>query len=121
MRRCSTGYRDGFYGLPAGHVEEGELPIAALVREAKEEIGIDIDSTDLQFVHTLYRLKENETGNRVDYFFEASVWSGEPKNMEPYKCDEMNWFSMDALPENLIPYVREVIELVNRKTAYSEA
>ena len=48
MRRCNTGYQDGNYNLPSGHVEDGELPKAAMVREAKEEIGIDVAQEDLE-------------------------------------------------------------------------
>ncbi len=42
LRRYNTGYNDGLYSLPSGHVEDGEFPIDALIREAQEEIGIII-------------------------------------------------------------------------------
>jgi len=46
-RRQNTTYYDGWYGVPAGHVDTGELPLSAGIREAKEEIGIDIDPKDV--------------------------------------------------------------------------
>ena len=49
LRRFKTGYEDGKYALPAGHKEEGETITQALIREAKEEIGIEIDPADLEF------------------------------------------------------------------------
>jgi hypothetical protein len=39
-RRQNTGFEDGAWHLPSGHLEAGESVVAALVREAKEEIGI---------------------------------------------------------------------------------
>ena len=38
MKRCNTGYEDGKYALPAGHIEEGESLKTAMVRETSEEI-----------------------------------------------------------------------------------
>jgi len=57
-RRCNTGYQDGKYQIPAGHVEMGELPTEALIRETKEEIGIDLNPADLEQLkaHGLYLL-----------------------------------------------------------------
>ena len=67
-RRINTGYYDGWYTLPSGHVEAGELPLDALLRESKEEIGITYEKKDAKLVHTLYRTKHDETGDRADYF-----------------------------------------------------
>ena len=91
-RRKNTGYYDGWYGGPAGHVDAKELPSIAGVREAKEEVGIDINPTDVKFAHALYRTAHDETGDRSDYFFIVEKWDGEPKIMEPEKCDDLQWF-----------------------------
>ena len=42
-QRQNTGYEDGAWHLPSGHLEAGESVVAALIREAKEEAGIVID------------------------------------------------------------------------------
>ena len=70
-RRKGSGYFDGWYALPAGHVEADELPLAALVRETKEEIDVSINLEDLKLVYTMYRPKHDETGERFDMFFTA--------------------------------------------------
>ncbi len=119
-RRCNTGYMDGCYQIPAGHVEEGELPSEALIREIKEEIGIDVKLNDLEIVHVSYRPKHDETGDRVDFFFRAKSWSGEILNMEPHKCDDLRWFPLSELPENMPFHVRMGIEAIRKEIFFEE-
>jgi len=106
LRRYNTGYEDGNYSVPAGHLEGGETVKAAMIREAREEIGIEIALSDLEIVGVMHRLSNDE---RVDFFLAASSWQGEIENREPQRCDQLAWFSLEALPENLIPYVRQAI------------
>lgn len=105
IRRVNTGYRDGYYQPPAGHVEEQETAREAAAREAREEVGVEIDPGTLEFVHVVYRMHEDKTGYRTDIFFKTTVWEGEPQNMEEEKCDDLAWASVDALPENVDPVV----------------
>jgi len=119
-RRKGSNYFDGWYAFPAGHVEAGELPLAALVREAKEEIDILIKKEDAKLIYTMYRPKHDETGERVDLFFTVDNWEGEVKIAEPNKCDDIRWFPIENLPENTIPYLKEVIENFRKKINYSE-
>ena len=52
--RQNTGYEDGAYHLPSGHLEAGESVVAALIREAKEEIGITIRPEVVEFAHVMH-------------------------------------------------------------------
>ncbi len=121
QRRFNTGYEDGNYMLPAGHVDRGENFTQACVREMKEEIGISLKLEDVKFVHMMHRdSEEGEQGNRIDVFFTAEKWGGEIKNMEPEKCDDLSWFDLDNLPENTIPYVRQAVDCIKNNKFYSE-
>lgn len=116
-RRYKTGYQDGKYSLPAGHVENNESLTAAASREIAEEIGLSIKPMDFKLVHVMHR-QENDI--RVDYFFVARKWRGEPVNREPQKCDDLSWFPLNKLPVNTIPYIRQAIENYRKKIFYSE-
>lgn len=121
LQRKNTGYHDGDFSLPAGHVDGGETLSAAAKREANEELGITIDSGALKLVHVLHRksdmpANENE---RIDFYFEASSWSGDITNMEPEKCSSLQWCAIDELPNNMIPAVKLVINSIASGDIYS--
>lgn len=119
LRRSNTGYEDGNYSFIAGHLDGDETFRQAIIREAKEEADIVIEPEDLEIVHTMHRKKATDA-ERIDFFFLATKWKGEPKNMEPNKCDELKWFNINVLPSNTIPCIRQAIESFKNKRVYSE-
>jgi len=121
-RRCNTGFQDGKYSFPAGHLGgDDETFGEAMVREAREEVGIEIDLADLELFHVMHRKQKEPTNERrVNLFFAARKWKGEPKIMEPSKCDDLGWFDLDCLPDNTIPYIRQAINCFREKIRYSE-
>lgn len=121
LRRANTGYQDGKYGLVAGHLDGDELATVAMAREAKEEAGIGVDPAQLKFVHFAHRLGRGQIGQeRVDLFYELHEWQGQIKNAEPEKCDDLSWFDIDNLPENMLPFVRRVLNDILNGIPYSE-
>lgn len=107
LRRFNTGFADGMYSVPAGHLDGGETVIAAAVREALEEIGIPLDPQCIHFSHVMHRMDGDE---RVDFFVHVSEWNGEPFNAEPEKCDDICWVNVDDLPANTVPYIRKALK-----------
>jgi len=106
MRRAGTGFFDGLYSLPGGHVEEGESLRMAAVREMREELGIGVSEAALSVVGVVHRRSDS---NRIDFFLRACEWSGEPSIAEPDKCDDLCWCARDVLPDAVVPYIRDAL------------
>ncbi len=117
LRRFDTGWEDGKYSVPAGHVEIGETVIQATIREAREEIGVHLEHQDIEVVHVMNRKSEEE---RIDFFLVVKRWTGEIVNNEPDKCDELSWYPLTSLPSNVIPYVRKGWENYRDRILFSE-
>ncbi len=116
QRRQNTGYMDGFWASLAGHVDPYESALDAAVREAREEAGVEIRVEDLRSLTTLHRVQVGgpQVEQRCDFFFEATRWTGEPTVLEPAKCAALEWFALDALPDDVVPYERLVLEGLHR-------
>jgi mutator protein MutT len=106
MRRARTGFFDGLFSLPGGHVEPGESVRMAAVREMREELGVTLAEADLATVGVIHRSSDT---NRIDFFLRARQWLGTPVRAEPDKCDQLDWFAADALPEATVPYIVEAL------------
>ncbi|MEV0353882.1 NUDIX domain-containing protein [Nonomuraea sp. NPDC050680] len=102
IRRRGT-YGDGMWHLPSGKLNADESLPEPAAREGKEEVGVCIDPADLHHVHTLHVAGSGPVP-RLGVFFEARRWSGEPYNQEPDKCSVVEWFPLDDLPDEVIPY-----------------
>jgi len=116
--RKNSGFMDGYYSLVAGHLEECEGATECIIREAKEEAGLELSRDKIRLVHTMYKpLKDNE---RVDFFYLCDEWGGEIKNCETEKCAELAFYPIDNLPENTVPYVKFAIEKALNGEFFSE-
>jgi 8-oxo-dGTP diphosphatase len=117
--RANTGYMDGMAGLPSGHVEPEESADSAIIREAKEEIGIVIDPADLAFAHVMHRRTSGEDIARVSFFFAATRWTGDVVNAEPDKCAGLIWSDVVSLPDNTIGYIADALTAVRAGQGFS--
>jgi len=118
-RRKNTGYQDGKWDISAsGHVDEGETAQTAVIRECKEELGIDVKIEDLAFVHLSHRLSTDRT--YYDIYFVVNKYAGEPTIMEPDKCSDLNWFDIDKLPSDMIECRAAAVQYYKDKVFYSE-
>ena len=118
LRRFNTGYQDGNYSLVAGHLDGGETTKQCIIREASEEAGIMVSPKDLDVIHVMHRFSPDR--EYFDIYLRTEKWSGDITNMEPDKCDELKWYNMNDLPENVLPEVKLALENINKNIHYSE-
>ena len=102
-----------------GHVENMESMKMAMQREAKEELCIDIAIEDLEFVSLIHKINGIDTIYYNGYF-KTQKWKGNPKIGEPNKDEEIKWFDIHNLPENLIDDRKYAMRNYIQKIPYSE-
>lgn len=103
QQRAGTGYLDGYWDLPSGHVEHGEALRDTAVRELLEEVGVTAQPEDLELVHIDQYFLDRDY---VNFTFVVTSWKGVSTICEPNKCSGMDWFAPDALPEKCVNVVR---------------
>jgi len=119
LQRTNTDFMNGKYTLPAGHVEGLETYREAAVRETEEEAGVRVAQESLRHVHTM----ERHCGDhiRIDLFFAADLWEGEPINNEPEMHGELAWFEADNLPnEKIMDFEASALLSIAEGKTYSE-
>lgn len=118
LQRQATGWMDGQFSVPAGTLDADETVKSAATREALEEVGVMISPHDVIYAHTMHC----KTGNSawMGHFFVADNWQNEPHICEPDKHSQVMWCEINALPDNLIAYVRQALTMITRGESYSE-
>jgi 8-oxo-dGTP diphosphatase len=111
QRRTRTGFMDDHWASgAAGHVEAAESCKGAAVREAREELGIDVTPDDLHPLCAVHRHQDSDrpVDQRVDFFFACRHWAGEPRLREA-KASALGWYDLAALPHPVVPHERTVL------------
>ncbi len=115
--RKNTGYMDDMYDMAcSGHLEKGEDLTQAVVREAKEELNIDIKSSDLKLVSIVHPFHENY----LNFFFITKEYKGTPELSEKDKCKELKWFDINKLPSNTIERIKNVLINIENDILYDD-
>lgn len=115
-RKGSHG--QGEYAWPGGHMEYMESFEECAKREVMEEAGIEIGN--IKFLRLL-NLKTYAPKHYVDIGLMAQWTSGEPKIMEPEKCEGWGWYDMDNLPQPLFGTIESYIEAYKTGRSYWDA
>jgi ADP-ribose pyrophosphatase len=108
-RTQKTRNEADFWSKPGGGVEFGEKVEDAVKREIKEELGVDIEL--IKFLGFTDHIIKSENQHWVAFNYLAKIISGTVQNLEPEKAEEIKWFKLDSLPENLSQTTREPIDV----------
>ena len=118
LRRANSGYLDGYYVMPGGHVQSGETICAAAVRECAEETGLLISPDQVRPLAVLPYL--NPAAQGVDFVMGADGWTGEPCINEPERFDDLLWARPDALPAKSAPYLPKLLAMISQGDWFHE-
>lgn len=118
LRRARTGYFDGFYALPGGHLQRGEGVVDCAIRELQEETGIAVEPGQVRPAAVLPYRSGDQQG--IDFIMMCRSFAGEPYLAEPDRFDAVGWWSVDALPERTVPYLAPALALAERSEWFLE-
>lgn len=109
QRRQGTKLWPGFLALPAGHIDAGENAYEAAVREAREELGIEIAIQDIMDTFVANR-KNKSLPSYYDVYFELAKYTGTITIKEQEKCSELVWCDPNNLPDDMIDFEKEAMQ-----------
>jgi ADP-ribose pyrophosphatase YjhB (NUDIX family) len=95
---------DSGWGIPGGFISRREQPEAALRRELREEISVELEQVELLFVRALPRTKQ------IEIYFRARV-TGVPRPSS-FEIKRAEWFTIDNLPAELSKDQQQLIRRV---------
>ena len=124
LRRKNTGYMDGWYGLPSGHIEDNETPVQALKREVKEESGLNIEIVKLtnhkkyptaEILPAPYGISLHSVGDHhhMDMRYICTLKGNKKLN----GTEECKWFTLAEIkslhdcPDEVKDFVKEAIKI----------
>lgn len=119
-QRKNTGFMDGKYQLPAGHMDGNETMATAMARELKEEIDIDVLEKEMKVVHISHRVS---LGGReyFDVYLEVLNYTGTPRINEPEKCSALDYFDIDSInTADFVLYDVDVIKMASEWISFSD-
>lgn len=107
-KRKNTGHMDGYWSLVAGHVYEGESSTCAMIREALEECNITLTPQEITLIGAMHH--SSPPYDYTNFIFLADLTHHTPTNLEPDKCETLEFHAIDNLPSPITPYVLEIIK-----------
>ena len=119
LRPKTYSYKWWTRGLPWWKLQKYETFENALIREVKEETNLDIDPKDCSVINIANTFDLESKTHYIQIWMLVKKTTGELKIMEPSKCEELRYFPLDSLPNNLFPPTRTNITLFMKWEIYN--
>ena len=111
LRPQAYSYKWWTRGLPWWKLQKYETFEKALIREVKEETNLDVNPQDCQVINIGNTFDRESKTHFIQIWMLVKKTTGELKIMEPSKCEELRYFPLDWLPNNLFPPTETNIKL----------
>ena len=98
VRRERAPYK-GYWDIPGGFVEAGEVPAKGAMREAHEETGVRIKIDRLIGVYADVYRERTGSGHTFNVYYAAHPIGGRERPGDD--TTELRWFDIDALPKQI--------------------
>jgi 8-oxo-dGTP diphosphatase len=108
------GFGAGTWGLPGGHLEQGETILQAAARELEEESGIRAGKLSIAAIGD--PILENNYHLQIGVLVET--WTGSPALTAPAEIGRWEFFPPDRLPSPLLVSSAYIIEKYTRGALY---
>ena len=107
LGKRKNSYKADWFGLPGGRVEVGENVNLSANRELTEETSLKAKK-----IKYLGAIKEFQ-GKKdfVHFAFVCEEYKGEPTCTEPDKCEGWEFYSLEGLPQHILPGHLGAIEM----------
>lgn len=108
LGRRKNAHGEGQWQFPGGHLEFNETPEQTAIRETTEEAGVKVNILRRgPYTNDFF---EKEGKHYVTLYMITELAEGEPKAMEPNKCEGWQWFSWNELPRPLFTPIENLLD-----------
>jgi 8-oxo-dGTP diphosphatase len=108
---CQQSQGHQLWALPGGKIRHGESPVAAVIREVREETGMEVEIVDLVGI---YQLTGDTCGDDLPdvlmHAFRGGAHDGDVTLNAPGRIRRLSWHDPDDLPEPTTATTRSAIE-----------
>ena len=98
------------WGNVGGKLEKREYSLDGILREAREEIGIDLDKSKIKFIHAKEDPNFTDSVHAVHFIYATTLDESTSIKINS-ESDEYKWFSINNLPDSMLDKPAFIMEI----------